>query len=165
MLLENMSMNDFKKLIKESIQEKLAQLKEKSESDRKYKAQAIVDILNEEADTLDDLAQTARKMHGEKQFAELQREAEQLEKLRDAKRSRAEAVRSKYGLDVIDEKKKKPSAGMSKKEKSDTVKKARAGKDIGKKGKGFEKVAKAAGGGEKGTKVAAAAIWKQQAKK
>lgn len=54
----------------------------------------------------------------------------------------------------------KPSAGLSKKEKSDVVKKAKAGKDIGKKGKGFEKVAKAAGGGEKGQKIAAAAMWK-----
>lgn len=59
---------------------------------------------------------------------------------------------------------KKPSAGMTKKEKSSVVKKARAGKDIGKAGKGFEKVAKAAGG-EKGKKIAAAAMWKQQAKK
>jgi hypothetical protein len=63
------------------------------------------------------------------------------------------------------EENKKPSTGMTKKEKSAVVKKARAGKDIGKKGKGFEKVAKAAGGGEKGKKVAASVMWKQQAKK
>jgi hypothetical protein len=63
----------------------------------------------------------------------------------------------------------KPSAGMSKKEKSAVAKKAAAGKDIGKKGKGFEKVAKAAekqyGSKEAGQKVAAAAMWKNQAKK
>ena len=59
----------------------------------------------------------------------------------------------------------KPSAGMTAKEKSAVAKKASAGKDIGKPGKSFEKVAKAAGGGEKGTKIAAAAMWKQQAKK
>jgi len=57
-----------------------------------------------------------------------------------------------------------PSAGLSKKEKSATVKKAKAGKDIGKPGKGFKKVAaKAAkeyGSKEKGEKVAAAAMWK-----
>lgn len=64
----------------------------------------------------------------------------------------------------LDEAKKKPSAGMTKKEKSSVVKKAKKGEDIGKKGKGFEKVAKAAGGGEKGKKIAAAAMWKQQAK-
>jgi hypothetical protein len=58
----------------------------------------------------------------------------------------------------------KPSAGMSKKEKSDTVKDAKAGKDIGKPGKSFDKVAKAAGGGEKGEKIAAAAMWKNKAK-
>lgn len=67
--------------------------------------------------------------------------------------------------DINEAKKKKPSTGMTKKEKSDVVKKAKAGKDIGKEGKGFEKVAKAAGGGEKGEKIAAAAMWKQQAKK
>jgi hypothetical protein len=58
----------------------------------------------------------------------------------------------------------KPSAGMSKGEKSAVAKKAQAGKDIGKPGKSFDKVAKAAGGGEKGTKIAAAAMWKNQAK-
>jgi hypothetical protein len=58
----------------------------------------------------------------------------------------------------------KPSAGLTKKEKSDVVKKAKHGGDIGKKGKGFEKLAdKAAkeyGSKEKGQKVAAAAMWK-----
>jgi hypothetical protein len=58
----------------------------------------------------------------------------------------------------------KPSAGMSKGEKSAVVKKAKAGGDIGKPGKSFDKVAKAAGGGAKGTKIAAAAMWKNQAK-
>lgn len=58
----------------------------------------------------------------------------------------------------------KPSAGMSKGEKSSLVKKAKAGKDIGKPGKSFDKVAKAAGGGEKGKKIAAAAMWKNAAK-
>jgi hypothetical protein len=65
--------------------------------------------------------------------------------------------------------KKKPSAGLTKTEKSNVAKKAAAGKDIGKKGKGFEKVAKAAekqyGSKEAGQKVAAAAMWKAQAKK
>lgn len=60
---------------------------------------------------------------------------------------------------------KKPSEGMSKSEKSSVVKKAKAGSDIGKPGKSFDKVAKASGGGEKGKKIAAAAMWKQQAKK
>lgn len=61
----------------------------------------------------------------------------------------------------------KPSAGMSAKEKSAVVKKAKAGKDIGKPGKGFEKVEKAAAkSGAKDPKaVAAAAMWKTQAKK
>ena len=58
----------------------------------------------------------------------------------------------------------KPSAGMSKGEKSAVVKKAKAGGDIGKPGKSFDKVAKAAGGGKKGEKIAAAAMWKNAAK-
>lgn len=64
----------------------------------------------------------------------------------------------------IEEAKKKPSAGLTKKQKSAVSKKAHAGKDIGKKGKGFEKVAKAAekqyGSKEAGERVAAAAMWK-----
>ena len=76
--------------------------------------------------------------------------------------------------DFLEEAKKKkaktkPSAGMTAKEKSAVAKKARAGKDIGKKGPGFKKVAKAAekqyGSKEAGQKVAAAAMWKAQAKK
>ena len=65
-------------------------------------------------------------------------------------------------------KKKKPSAGMTKKEKSAFAKKIHSGEDVGKKGKGFEKVAKAAekqyGSEEAGKRVAAAAMWKQAAK-
>lgn len=57
-----------------------------------------------------------------------------------------------------------PSAGLSKKKKKATVKKAKAGKDIGKKGKNFSKVAakaaKTYGSAEAGKKVAAAAMWK-----
>jgi hypothetical protein len=61
---------------------------------------------------------------------------------------------------LLEAKKENPSAGLTKKQKSDVAKKAKAGKDIGKKGKGFEKIAKKAGGGEKGEKIAAAAMWK-----
>ena len=60
--------------------------------------------------------------------------------------------------------KKKPSAGLSKKEKSKIAKKAREGGDIGKKGKGFDavaaKAAKRYGSEEAGKRVAAAAMWK-----
>ena len=59
-----------------------------------------------------------------------------------------------------------PSAGMTKKEKSSTVKAAKAGKDIGKPGKNFGKVAAAAkkGGAKDPEAVAAAAMWKNKAK-
>lgn len=78
--------------------------------------------------------------------------------------SREEESGPGYGNVMYEAKKKKPSAGLTKKEKSDVAKKAHAGKDIGKKGPGFEKVAKAAekkyGSKEAGEKVAAAAMWK-----
>ena len=59
-----------------------------------------------------------------------------------------------------------PSAGMSKKEKSAVVKKAKAGKDIGKPGKNFKKVEKAAAksGATDPAAVAAAAMWKSAKK-
>jgi len=63
----------------------------------------------------------------------------------------------------------KPSAGMSAKEKSSVVKKAKAGKDIGKPGKSFKDIsapaAKKYGSQEKGDAAAAAAMWKNAAKK
>jgi hypothetical protein len=58
----------------------------------------------------------------------------------------------------------KPSAGLSKKQKSAAAKKAQAGDDIGKKGKEFDKIAaksaKKYGSKEAGERVAAAAMWK-----
>ena len=60
-------------------------------------------------------------------------------------------------------KKKKPSDGLSDKQKSEIAKKARKGGDIGKKGKGFDavaaKAAKRYGSEEAGKRVAAAAMW------
>ena len=71
--------------------------------------------------------------------------------------------------DLFEVKKKKPSAGLTKAQKSTIAKKAKAGKDVGKKGKGFEKLAATAakeyGSKERGQKVAAAAMWKNAAKK
>ncbi len=61
------------------------------------------------------------------------------------------------------EEEKKPSSGLSKKQKSKIAKKASAGKDIGKKGKGFKKVAGKAAekyGKDAGKRIAAAAMWK-----
>lgn len=68
---------------------------------------------------------------------------------------------------LLGEAKKKPSAGLTKKQKSAIVKKAKKGKDIGKKGKGFKGVVKAAkaGGARDPQAVAAAQMWKSQAKK
>ena len=94
---------------------------------------------------------------------------------KDDKKAKAKARAKTESIDTEEfkdkfeamvEAKKKPSSGMTKKEKSAVVKKAKAGEDIGKKGKGFEKVEKAAkkGGAKDPKAVAAAAMWKQQAK-
>ncbi len=63
--------------------------------------------------------------------------------------------------------KKKPSAGLSKAQKSTIAKKATAGKDIGKKGKGFAAIEKKAkeSGADNPKAVAAAAMWKSAAKR
>jgi len=76
----------------------------------------------------------------------------------------------KFEKCVMDVKKKEhikeetPSAGLSKKQKSDVVKSTKSGEDIGNKGKGFKDVAAKAekeyGSKEKGEKVAAASMWK-----
>lgn len=86
-----------------------------------------------------------------------------------------EAPEAEYGdeeaqdmsLSSLMEAKKKPSAGLSKKQKSAIAKKARKGGDIGKKGRGFEKVEKAAkkSGADNPKAVAAAAMWKAAAKR
>lgn len=62
---------------------------------------------------------------------------------------------------------KKPSAGMTKKQKSAVVSKAKKGEDIGKPGKGFKEVEKSAkkSGASNPAAVAASVMWKQQAKK
>jgi len=63
----------------------------------------------------------------------------------------------------------KPSAGLTKKQRSNVVKKAKAGKDLGSEGKDFKKVEKSAekqyGSKEAGERVAAAQMWKKEAKK
>jgi len=76
-------------------------------------------------------------------------------------------MKLKSMMDDLFEAKKKPSAGLSKKQKSAIVKKAKSGKDMGKKGKGFEKIVKAAkkSGADNPEAVAGAAFWKGQAKK
>jgi len=72
------------------------------------------------------------------------------------------AVKKKEGMDEAALEETAPSVGLTKKEKSDVVKKAKAGKDIGHKGKGFKDVeAKAKASGATDPKaVAAAAMWK-----
>ena len=70
-------------------------------------------------------------------------------------------------LEDLMEAKKKPSAGLSKAQKSTIAKKATAGKDIGKKGKGFDAIEKKAkeSGADNPKAVAAAAMWKSAAKR
>lgn len=113
------TVNQTKQLIRESVKEQLAQLREKSEENKKDQARGIIALLQDEADTLNQLAETARKMYEEKQYSELKREAESLEKVRDSKLSKIKAIESKYGISDsnVDEgkkKKKKPTKPKSK---------------------------------------------------
>ncbi len=70
------------------------------------------------------------------------------------------SAKKKSTDDEIDES--NPSYGLSDKQKSNVVKKAREGQDIGKKGKAFQKIVKSAKkyGADDPEAVAAAAMWK-----
>lgn len=123
---------------------------------------------------VDETSDTKKKEYRTAAGKDMQKSAKTGDKSKVSKRLKGISASLKdkevnEGCDDKDVKESKPSAGMSKKEKSSVVKKAKAGKDIGKKGKSFEKVASSAakqyGSKEKGKKVAAAAMWKQQAKK
>lgn len=104
-----------KQLIRESVKEQLAVLREKSEENKKDQARGIIALLQDEADTLGSLAETAQKMYDEKQYSELKREAESLLKLRDTKISKIEAIKSKYGLKEVEESKRKKVPAKSEK--------------------------------------------------
>lgn len=74
---------------------------------------------------------------------------------------------SKLVREAVKEEKSKPSAGLTKKERSNVAKRAHAGKDVGKPGENFDKVAAAAkkSGAKDPKAVAAAQMWKQEASK
>ena len=103
-------------------------------------------------------------------FADLDKDGDKKEPMKKAAKEKKKEVEENFEFKSkfmkMVEAKKKPSAGLTKKEKSETVKKAKKGEDIGKAGKNFGKVAKAAekGGAKDGEKVAAAAMWKNKAK-
>ena len=73
-----------------------------------------------------------------------------------------EEVKKQISEEQILNEKEKPSAGLTKKQKSNVVKKAKAGEDIGHKGKEFKEVEKNAKehGAEDSKAVAAAVMWK-----
>ena len=65
----NITVNQAKQLIRESVKEQLAQLREKSEENKKDQARGIIALLQDEANTLDSLAKTARDLYEEKQYS------------------------------------------------------------------------------------------------
>lgn len=97
------------------------------------------------------IAELAEEMKNEEEVDELT-ELDVLKK--ENERLRAELNEEKD--------KKKPSAGLTKKQKSNVVKKAKAGEDIGKPGKGFEAIEKKAKeyGYDDPAAVAASVMWK-----
>ena len=164
-----MNATQFRQLIKEAIADrlkmideagdkaavhaKIAKIEEDIEAANKIKSSLPVDEIRNYVDPeiigdfMEDLNKSIAEFEAKKK--ELEEQIKEMEK-------------------PVKEGKKKPSAGMTGKEKSTVIKKAKSGEDIGKKGKGFQKVAKAAekeyGSKEAGKKVAAAAMWKQAAK-
>ena len=148
----------------ESIIKSAMELKAKLGSDERNIPGWIQDHITNAENYIDQAAQGFHEIHGGE---------EDIDELPDG--TEEEPVDDMHNMtlaglmeNMLDEKK-KPSAGLTKKQKSAISKKAKAGKDIGKKGKGFEKIAKAAaekyGSKERGQKVAAAAMWKSAAKK
>ena len=113
-----------------------------------------------EADDLADLRAKKKKVEEAKKSPKAKKDYDKDGKVESEKDEVIGSRRRAAGLDEAS----KPSAGLTKGQKSAVVKDAKAGKDIGKPGKSFDKVAKAAGGGEKGKKIAAAAMWKNKAK-
>jgi len=137
---------------KAAIQAKIAKIQEDIQEAQEIKSSIPTHITNYVSpeiigDMMDELEESIQELEDKK--AEYEEQMAEIEK-------------------PVKEAKKKPSAGMTKKEKSAVTKKARAGGDIGKKGKGFEKVATTAekqyGSKEAGQRVAAASMWRGQAK-
>jgi len=77
-------------------------------------------------------------------------------------------LNTELGLEEADVPPTFPGAKVSKKKKTELIKRARKGEDLGKKGKGFKKIAAAAakkyGSKEAGERVAGAQFWKMAAK-
>ena len=118
---------------------------------------------DEEVENVDAIMHQGNDLNREKeQYAGMPKAGDNPMATRESIEMPARISRMLEGVKQVEES--KPSAGMSKGEKSALVKKAHKGGDIGKPGKSFDKVAKAAGGGEKGKRIAAAAMWKNAAK-
>ena len=193
-----MNINEVKSLIHQMLIEAKKKKEETKKSETKKSSGKLMDLKNELKSLKamkESLAQTSINETIDTQslteFSHLQKLVAELEHIREASNNLSVAldehinevegkiseetqkIKEMMGLiseKEVDEakKKKKPSAGMTKKEKSAFAKKIHSGEDVGKKGKGFEKVAKAAekqyGSEEAGKRVAAAAMWKQAAK-
>jgi len=192
-----MKLNQLQQLIKESIQEYIREIDKKGdEAAVRAKMEACQEAIasrkkkiemSESLEEMKDMVDPAKIKNLKSEIKTLEKSLnkyqKQLEKMEGKMADKAkqpekkevvteEEPVSEVDLDMneegVTEAKKKPSAGMTQKEKSALAKKAHAGKDIGKKGPGFEKVAKTAekqyGSKEAGQRVAAAAMWKNAAK-
>ena len=142
----------------ESIIKSAVELKMKLGNDERNIPGWIQDHITNAENYIDQAAQGFHELHGGE---------EDTNELPDG--TEEEPMTLQGMMEDLLEAKKKPSAGLTKKQKSTIAKKAASGKDIGKKGKGFEMIAKKAakkyGSKERGQAVAAAAMWKSQAKK
>jgi hypothetical protein len=88
------------KLIRESIKDKISKLRETSDESEKAKARATISILNDQAQSLDALGKHAQELFIEKQYSELQKEANSLFLMRDQKIEKIKRLATQFGIEA-----------------------------------------------------------------
>lgn len=95
-----MKKKELTKLIRESIKDKISKLREETNEAERAKARATISILNDQAQALDALGKHANELFMEKQYSELQKEANSLFLMRDQKINKMKGLATKFGLEA-----------------------------------------------------------------
>ena len=102
-----MDKNELKQLIRESVKDHIAKLKEKANNSRIAQAKGVCKILTDHVNALNKLIGHSDKLFAETQYNELNSHKAQLEALREKKIQKIAAIKSKYGIEDKPKKKKK----------------------------------------------------------
>ena len=116
-----LQVNELKQLIRESINDQLAKLKEKSESGKKHQASDLCKILQTQVDALTSVINHSDKIFNETQYSDLNNHKSVLETLRTQKMAKIDEIKAKYQL--IDKKKEMPAKKQAPKKKTVPAKK------------------------------------------